>query len=86
MLVAMLRAANVPAYVALLDAGTNEDVSSELPGMGMFDHAIVYVPGDRELWIDATDDYARLGQLPIADQNRLALIAKSGTTAQSTPQ
>ncbi len=56
------------------------DVPADQPGMGLFDHAIVYVPGAPAsgksktpapaLWIDATDRYARLGQLPIADQGR----------------
>ena len=45
LLVAMLRAAGIPAYVAILDAGVRMDVPVDLPGMGMFDHAIVYVPG-----------------------------------------
>jgi tetratricopeptide (TPR) repeat protein len=59
--------------------------------MGLFDHAIVFVPGSApskksktptpDLWIDATDRYARLGQLPIADQGRMALIARPETTA-----
>ena len=82
LLVAMLRAANIPAYVALLNAGSREDITPGLPGMGMFDHAIVYVPGnvpgDADLWIDATDEYARLGEIPIADQDRFALIVRSG--------
>lgn len=80
LLVAMLRVANIPAYIALLNAGSREDVAAGLPGMGMFDHAIVYVPGDGpgnpELWIDATDEYARLGEIPLGDQGRLALIAR----------
>ena len=76
LLVGMFRTAGIPAYIALLRAGTRADVPSDLPGMGMFDHAIVYVPGDSDLWIDATDQYARLGQLPIPDQDRLALIAR----------
>ena len=79
LLVAMLRAAKIPAYVALLNAGNREDVADDLPGMGLFDHAIVYVPGSPELWIDATDEYARLGQLPDADQDRFALVARAGT-------
>src|SRR5579863_9093276 len=33
------------------------------------------------MWIDATDRYARLGQLPIADQGRMALVARPETTA-----
>ncbi len=81
LLVAMLRAAEIPAYVALLNAGSREDVTPNLPGMGEFDHAIVYAPGTPDLWIDATDEYARLGQLPTADQGRLALVARPGTTA-----
>jgi transglutaminase-like putative cysteine protease/Flp pilus assembly protein TadD len=78
LLVAMLRVANIPAYVALLNTGSREDVAPDLPGVGMFDHAIVYVPGNPDLWIDATDEYARLGEIPNGDQERLALIAGPG--------
>jgi len=86
LLVDMLRAAGIPANVALLNAGSRRDVPANLPGMGMFDHAIVYVPADRahqtkDLWIDATARYSRLGQLPSGDQGRLALIARPETTA-----
>ncbi|HEU5458734.1 MAG TPA: hypothetical protein VFU68_08960, partial [Terracidiphilus sp.] len=56
-------------------------VHANLPVMGLFDHAIVYIPGPPALWIDATDSYARLGQLPAPDQDRLALIARPETTA-----
>ncbi|MGA8085892.1 MAG: DUF3857 domain-containing protein [Terracidiphilus sp.] len=102
LLVAMLRAAGIPAYVALLNAGSRLDVPADLPGMGLFDHAIVYVPrgnlnvssdyqgpvsGPPGLWIDATDQYARLGQLPINDQGRHALIARPESTALTlTPE
>ncbi|HYM78806.1 MAG TPA: DUF3857 domain-containing protein [Candidatus Dormibacteraeota bacterium] len=81
LLVALFRAAKIPAYIALLNVGSREDVAADRPGMGMFDHAIVYAPGSPDLWIDATDDYARLGQLPASDQGRLALIARTGTTS-----
>jgi tetratricopeptide (TPR) repeat protein/transglutaminase-like putative cysteine protease len=74
LLVAMLRVADIPAHIALLNASGREDVAPDLPGMGMFDHAIVYVPGNPDLWIDATDEYARLGEIPTGDQGRLALI------------
>ena len=66
LLVAMLRAAGIPANVALLSVESRIDVPADLPGMGMFDHAIVYVPGKNPLWIDATDRYAQLGQIPWA--------------------
>ena len=81
--VAMLRAANIPAYVALLSVGQRQDIVPDLPGMGMFDHAIVYVPGKTDTWIDATDEYARLGQLPSVDHGRMALIARSTTDSLS---
>jgi len=94
LLVTMFRAAGIPAYVALLNAGSRTDVPPDQPGMGLFDHAIVFVPGSEsvsaaakkskavtpDLWIDATDRYARLRQLPVADQGRMALIARPETT------
>lgn len=76
LLTAMLRASDIPAYVALLNAGEGEaDVEESLPGFGMFNHAIVVVPGNPAIWIDPTDPYARAGELPVGDQGRLALIA-----------
>ena len=57
LLAAMLRSAGVPASLALLNSGPGRDINPDLPGMGMFDHAIVYVPAsgaDSELWVDAT--------------------------------
>jgi len=79
LLVAALRALDIPAYVALLSAGEDErDVDPALPGFGAFDHAIVYVPGTPAIWIDPTDPYARLGELPAGDQGRWALVAAPG--------
>lgn len=81
LLVAMLRAAGIPSYVALLSVGDRQDVPADLPGMGLFDHAIVYVPGVPDLWIDTTDRYARLGELPSVDQGRYALVVRPETDA-----
>jgi tetratricopeptide (TPR) repeat protein/transglutaminase-like putative cysteine protease len=76
LLTALLRAAEIPAYVALLNAGEDDqDVEESLPGFGLFNHAIVVVPGSPALWIDPTDPYTRAGELPVSDQGRLALIA-----------
>jgi Flp pilus assembly protein TadD len=88
LLVAMLRASGIPANLALLDAGPGMDVTPELPGMNQFDHAIVYVPPatstDQPLWIDATAEYTRVGELPYMDQGRLALIIAAGTRELTT--
>src|SRR5262249_17972895 len=67
-LIAMLRAAKIPAYMALLTLGRSEDVRPTLPGFGSFTHAIVYVPGPPDRWIDATDDYAEPHELSAVDQ------------------
>jgi hypothetical protein len=81
LLAALLRASDIPAYVALLNAGEDEqDVEESLPGFGAFNHAIVVVPGHPALWIDPTDPFARAGELPVADQGRWALIASPTAT------
>lgn len=81
-LVAMLREAGIPAELALLEAGPGNDVNPDLPGMNRFDHAIVYVPGNaknKPLWIDATAEFTKVGNLPYGDQDREALLIAPGT-------
>jgi transglutaminase-like putative cysteine protease len=79
--VALLRAIGVEAYVALLDSSTGEDIEPELPGIGGFNHAIVCVPGQPAIWLDPTDRYLRLGDMPPSNQGRYALICRPETTA-----
>ena len=79
LLVAMLRREGIPAYVALLNAARGRDVDVDRPGLGLFNHAIVYLPGLRPMWIDPTDPHARAGELPSVDQDRWALIAAPST-------
>ncbi len=80
-LTTLLRALDIPAYVALLNAGEGDpDVEESLPGMGAFNHAIVMVPGNPAVWIDPTDPFARAGELPAQDQGRLALVASPTAT------
>jgi transglutaminase-like putative cysteine protease/predicted Zn-dependent protease len=81
LLVAMLRAADIPAHLALLNAGSRLDIHADLPAADFFDHAIVYVPGETELWIDATAKYTRVGEVPDQDQGRLALVVRPGSNA-----
>jgi tetratricopeptide (TPR) repeat protein len=86
LLVALLRRAGVPAHVALLRAGLEEDVDPSQPTLRHFNHAIVHVPGARPIWIDPTNEHARAGELPPGDQNRLALIiAPESKKLQRTP-
>ncbi len=81
LLTALLRSAGIAAEVALLDSGFGPDVDPDVPGFGSFDHAIVYLPGPRPLWIDATDRFSAVGELLPGDQGRLALVAARGTKA-----
>lgn len=78
LLVALLRRAGVPAHVALLRAGHDEDVDPSQPTLRYFNHAIVYVPGAKSIWLDPTNQYARAGELPLVDRGRLALIVAPG--------
>jgi tetratricopeptide (TPR) repeat protein len=89
LLVSMLRAAKIPAYLALLNAGEGQDVDPLLPGMRLFDHAIVFVPAgdgpdDTDLWIDATAEFAQVGDIPPPDRGRHALIIREGTLQLTT--
>jgi tetratricopeptide (TPR) repeat protein/transglutaminase-like putative cysteine protease len=85
LLVALLRQAGIEAHVALLRAGEDFDVPKDLPGLGMFNHAIVVVgDGADQIWVDPTDEFARAGELPLMDQGRQALIASAKTTSLTT--
>lgn len=80
LMVALLAERDIEAHVALLSTGPGADVDPDLPGLGPFNHAIVYVPGDPPIWIDPTDPHSRAGVLPSVDQGRLTLIADPSTT------
>jgi len=80
LLVGLLRAAGVPAQLALLRV-VGLDTDDKLPGLERFNHVIVYVPGPKPLWIDSTDEWARVDELPPTDQGRLALLVAPGTRA-----
>ena len=85
LLVAALRASGIDAYLALLSAGDDQDVSPDLPGLGMFDHAIVYVPGAgeavRTCGSTPPPNTRASARCPPADTNRLALVIRAGEKA-----
>jgi uncharacterized protein DUF3857/transglutaminase superfamily protein len=80
-LVAMLRASGIDAFLALLKAGDGQDISLDFPGNDLFNHAIVFIPGQPDVWIDATDEFSLPGQLPIGDQGKQALVIRDSTVS-----
>ena len=80
LLVSFLRQAGYKACVALLWNDSDEDIVPDMPGMDVFDHAIVYVDGPQPLWLDPTSDFSRDEKLPYWDQERWALPARPETT------
>ncbi len=80
-LTAALRAEGIPAHLALLRSGYGMDVEPELPGLGRFNHVLVYLPAPKTsaegfpMWIDPSDRFSRAGELASDRQGRLALIA-----------
>jgi transglutaminase-like putative cysteine protease len=86
LLAASLRAAGMDARLALLEAGSGSDLLDALPGFGLFNHAIVYLPGEGE-WIDPTASYYRPGELPPMDRGRRALVVGPSTgSLRRTPE
>jgi hypothetical protein len=86
LLVGLLHAAGLSsARVALLDAGSGQEIDPSLPALSAFDHAIVVVPGagaaGGPLWIDPTATRARAGDLPLGEQGRYALVVDPDTDA-----
>lgn len=79
LLTGMLREAGYDANVALLNVNSSEDTDSDLPGMGWFDHAIVYINEEGGFWMDATSEFDRLGYLSNSDRDRYALVASEDT-------
>jgi tetratricopeptide (TPR) repeat protein len=79
LLVAMLRAAGVPAHLALLNVDAWQETLPNHPALDVFNHVIVYVPGDPPLWIDLTAEYYPCDCIPFYDQGCLALIVAPTT-------
>ena len=80
LLAAALRSLGIEAKLALLNAGGSLDPRPETPGIGLFDHCIVYLPG-RNLWLDPTATYFPGFSLPNGDEDRLALVISPDTRA-----
>lgn len=82
LLTSWLRAVGVEADLALVRTPAMGQIAPTRYGrvaatMAAFDHALVYVPITGQ-WIDTTAPHHLDSELPVADQNSLALIVRAG--------
>ncbi len=80
LLIGKLAEAGITAKLALISPAPYLDAIPALPGFEAFHHALVYVPGPAPLWIDPAAEYVSVARLPVADQDRWALIIDPATT------
>lgn len=74
LLITMLRAAGVEAYPVLISTADSLDNQEDLPSL-IFNHAIAAVKTDEGLvFMDPTASTVAFGDIPIGDQDRLALV------------
>jgi transglutaminase-like putative cysteine protease len=80
LLAALLNAAGVPAYPALIN--TSRALNEEVPSPAQFDHVITVVPREKEnLWLDTTLEVGPLGYLAPTLRNKPALVVLHGATS-----
>ena len=72
LMIAMLGEAGIKAELALVRTQKLGAIASDSAVLSAFNHAIVYIP-EKEMWIDATADYAAINELPVEDQGAMAL-------------
>ena len=80
LLVSKLSQAGIAAKVALVSSAPATDVLPSMPGLEAFSRALVYVPGSTPLWIDPAAEFTPVTHLPVADQDRWALVIDPATT------
>ena len=81
LLVALLRAADIDADISLVRTKRLGDIMTQPASVSIFDHAIVYVP-EFDLWLDGTAEFSRLRELPVDDQDVMALTVGLNGEAQ----
>jgi tetratricopeptide (TPR) repeat protein len=80
LLAALLEAAGIPAYPALINLG--KSINLEVPSPGQFDHVITAVPmGKNTLFLDTTAEVAPYGMLISPLRNKKALFSAGDATS-----
>lgn len=77
LMIALLKAADVESYPALLSTRRHQSVLESIPSIKPFDHVVVVVPrDDGYIWLDPACRNCCFGELPFEDQGVSALIVR----------
>ncbi len=84
LIVAMARAAEIPAWPILISTRQNGEVDSLVVSQTQFNHVIACARiSEKDLcWMDATDKDCAFGELPWYDQERLVLMVQDSGKAR----
>lgn len=77
LMLALLRKSGVDGRLVLLSSGFGPDSESKLPGLGLFNHALVLLPArgaEPAIWLDPSAPFVRAGELPLPAQGRFSLV------------
>ncbi|MEM9664687.1 MAG: DUF3857 domain-containing protein [Bacteroidota bacterium] len=89
-LMALLDAADVTAYPALIHNGRYRETVVDSFVTNRFNHAILHVPGEgdeEDLWLEATSQTMPFGHIGASNEGRLALVVTpQGGVLRRTPQ
>ncbi|CAD6530472.1 DUF3857 domain-containing protein [Paraburkholderia metrosideri] len=75
---ALLAAKGIKSSAVLVNAGNEYWLPNVAAPLGVFDHAITYLP-DFNLFVDSTAGVARFGTLPASEMGKSALVTDDGT-------
>jgi hypothetical protein len=85
LLIAMLGAAGIRAYPALVDKNTNYALRNRTPGFDYFDHCLAVADVDgRKVWLDPSQTVCAYGDIPFIDRGADALIVREKTAEFAT--
>jgi len=85
LLTALLELAGVEAHVVLVRTRRRGRVPDALPGLALFDHAMVWLPGS-DLYVDPTASLYGAGELPWEDQGaQMLVVGAAGEELRLSP-
>jgi transglutaminase-like putative cysteine protease len=87
LLVALLRAAGLPAQLALVRSRGSGEIDTAFPFSLQFDHVVARVPGGKHgWWLDATADFLHAGEVAPFITRNLALVLAADSTRFELPR